>query len=71
MDELVKAVAEKTGLSEDMAQTAVNMVLNTLKDKLPEPIASQLKGIIAGDVDASNLLSGGGGFLNNLLGGDK
>lgn len=68
MDEIVKAVAEKTGLPEEMARTAVTMVVNFVKAKLPRPIASQLDGLIAGDVNPDDLLKGGGGLLGGLFG---
>lgn len=59
MDELVKLVVQKTGITEDQARTAVTTVLNFLKQKLPAPIAGQ--------VDA--VLSGSGGALGGLFGG--
>ena len=49
MDELVKLVVEKTGISEEQAQGAVDTVLDYLKDKLPAPIAGQIDGVIAGE----------------------
>ena len=48
MDELVKLVSKKTGISEELAKTAVEVVLGYLKDKLPAPIAGQIDGIISG-----------------------
>lgn len=60
MDEVVKMVSEKTGLSEEMSRVAVETVLTYLKGKLPEPIAGQL----------DNILEGGGlGNLSDLAGG--
>ena len=46
MDELVKLVAQKTGISQDQARTAVTTVLNFLKEKLPAPIAAQVDGVV-------------------------
>lgn len=48
MDELVKLVAQKTGISEDQARTAVTTVLDFLKQRLPAPIASQVDGVLSG-----------------------
>ena len=48
MDDLVKLVSEKTGLSEEMSQTVVNLVLDYLKQKLPEPLAGQLDNFLSG-----------------------
>jgi nucleoid DNA-binding protein len=48
MDELIKQVTEKTGISEDQARTAVNTVITFLKSKLPEPIAGQIDSFTSG-----------------------
>lgn len=48
MDELIKQVSAKTGISEDQARTAVNTVLGFLKTKLPAPIAGQIDNAIGG-----------------------
>lgn len=73
MEQLVKAISEKTGIPESAAEKAVEMVLGELKKKLPAPIAGQLDGILSGDVDPQSLLNslGGdsGGFLKKLFGG--
>jgi len=50
VNEVVKMVAEKTGLSEDKAQIAVNLVVDFLKSKLPQPIASQIDGVMSGNM---------------------
>ena len=46
MEELVKLVAQKTGMPEAQAQTAVETVLGYLKERLPAPLASQLDAVI-------------------------
>lgn len=48
MDELVNMVAKKTGLSPEMAKTAVTTVLDFLKKKLPAPIAGQIDTVLGG-----------------------
>lgn len=58
MDELVKLVAEKTGLSDEMAETAVKLVLDFVKDKLPAPVAGQIDALLDGDSGAADLLGG-------------
>ncbi len=63
MDELVKLVVQKTGISEDQARQAVNVVLNFLKERLPAPIASQVDGVINNP--------GVAGALGGLFGGKK
>jgi len=71
MDELVKLVQEKTGLSAAQAKKAVEVVVDFLKKKLPKPLAGQLDNILdnedmmdqAADM-AKKGLSGLGGLLN-------
>jgi uncharacterized protein YidB (DUF937 family) len=60
MQDIVKLVAEKTGLSESMAKTAVDTVLGFLKDKLPNGIGNQLDSFLG---------SGDGGKNDSPLGG--
>jgi nucleoid DNA-binding protein len=48
MEDLIKQVTAKTGISEEQARGAVTTVLAFLKDKLPEPVAVQLDTIVAG-----------------------
>jgi hypothetical protein len=62
MDELVKQVAQRTGISEDQARTAVTTVLGFLKDKLPAPIASQIDKVAGGGE------SGGLGDIGSAVG---
>lgn len=64
MDELVKLVSQKTGITEQQAKGAVETVLNFLKQKLPTPIAGQIDGLLKGGVQGDDLLKG----LGNLLG---
>ena len=54
MDEIVKQVAAKTGISEEQAKTAVTTVLGFLKNKLPAPIAGQIDGVIGGGGESSS-----------------
>ncbi len=66
MNELVKLVSEKTGLSEDMSKKAAETVLDYLKNKLPAPIASQIDGLLrsgSAGSSANDLVSGLGGLL--------
>jgi uncharacterized protein (DUF2267 family) len=48
MDELVKLVSKKVGISENQAKQAVETVMGFLKDKLPAPIASQVETVLSG-----------------------
>ena len=52
MEELIKLVTQKVGISPDQAQAAVQVVLKFLKDKLPKPVAGQIDkalGLSGGD----------------------
>ena len=42
MDELIKQVSERAGISEAQAGTAVTTVVGFLKERLPAPIAGQV-----------------------------
>ncbi len=48
MEDTIKAVAAKAGINTDQAHLAVGAVLETLKSKLPAPIAGQLEGLLGG-----------------------
>ncbi|HJY28665.1 MAG TPA: hypothetical protein VJ306_11600 [Pyrinomonadaceae bacterium] len=56
MEELIKRITEKTGISEDQARTAVTTVSGFLKEKLPAPLAGQV----------DNVLSGAGGMSDKI-----
>ena len=63
MDELVKTVSDKVGISEAQAKQAIGMTLAFLKDKLPDPIAGQLDAALEGDVSGLGDVAGGLGKL--------
>ena len=64
MDELVKLVSKKTGLSEAQAKQAVEVVIGYLKRKLPAPVASQIDGILGGGTSqVADVAKGLGGLL--------
>jgi hypothetical protein len=65
MDELIKLVSEKTGISEELARTAVETVLGYLKEKLPVPIAGQIDALLGGG-GLEDLAKGLGGILGAL-----
>ncbi|HEU4596928.1 MAG TPA: hypothetical protein VFS10_17475 [Pyrinomonadaceae bacterium] len=75
MDELIKQVTEKTGISEAQARSAVETVVGFLKDRLPAPIAGQLDGVIGGAGGAVGGLADKAGDvlggLGGMLGGKK
>ena len=70
MEELIRQVVERTGISEAQAQTAVTTVLGFLKARLPESLAGQLDGLVGGAAGAAGGAIGGlGGAAGDVLGG--
>ncbi|HEV2859901.1 MAG TPA: hypothetical protein VGX48_02720 [Pyrinomonadaceae bacterium] len=68
MDELIRQVTERTGISEQQARTAVETVIGFLKTRLPAPIAGHLDSFTGGGATGS----GGGGLADqagDVLGG--
>ncbi len=74
MEELINIVVQKTGISQEDAQKAVQVVMDTLKTRLPAPIAAHLDALLTGGVsgeinslegEAGNLIKG---ELGNLFG---
>jgi len=69
MDELVNQVASRTGISQDQAREAVQMVVDFLKSKLPAPIAGQIDAVLSGNTlddaaqQAQQALGGLGGMF--------
>jgi hypothetical protein len=66
MDELVRTVAAKTGISEDQARTAVETVVGFLKERLPEPLAGHVDSAL-GSSAASSALDGVADKLGGLF----
>ena len=74
MDELIKQVTERTGISEEQARTAVQTVLGYLQNNLPAGISQQLGGLLGGGAGGGGIPGGVGdlvGGLGGMLGGDK
>ena len=73
MDELIKQVSERAGISEAQASTAVTTVVGFLKERLPSPIAGQVdnalnSGAVGTGIDAisdraGDVLGGLGGMF--------
>ena len=66
MDELIKQVTERAGISETQARSAVETVMGFLKDRLPAPIAGQVDGLLGG---ASGAIGGLANTAGDVLGG--
>jgi hypothetical protein len=71
MEEIINVVVQKTGISQEDAQKAVEVIINELKSRLPGPIASHLDSFIAGGMSGgmSTLAGEAGDVLKSKLGG--
>ena len=72
MDDLIKQLQEKTGLGVDQIKSVVNGVMDFLGDKLPGPIAGQVKKLLGDEGDGGDDAGGGGGLADqakDMLGG--
>ncbi len=56
MNELIQKICERTGLTPDQANSALNVVVSHLKERLPAPIAAHVDGVLSGA--ASSQLGG-------------
>jgi len=71
MEELIRQVSQRSGISEDQARKAVDTVLNYMRDKLPASVSGTIDGAlggganVAGDVadTAQNVLGNIGGMF--------
>jgi uncharacterized protein (DUF2267 family) len=81
MNELVQMVSQRSGLSQENAQKAVEAVLEILKEKLPAPLANNLQAFVDGGMqggvgmlgqEAGDLIKGKlGDFVGGMFGGKK
>ena len=69
MDELVRQVVERTGISEAQARTAVETVVGFLKERLPAPIAGQVDGALGAAGGAVGTIADRAGDVLGGLGG--
>ncbi len=71
MEDLIKQVTDKVGISPDQAKSAIRVVMGFLGDKLPGPIAGQVNKLLDnGDSDDGGDDDGGlMGQAKDALGG--
>jgi len=60
MEELIRQVSERAGISEEQARTAVETVAGFLKERVPAPYSSYIDSFLSG---------GEGGGLGGIAGG--
>ena len=70
MDDLLKQITEKFGVSADQAKGIIGTVASFLGDKLPGPIGSQVTKLLGGGDDngEGGDDEGGGGLLDKAKG---
>lgn len=71
MDEVVKLVVQKAGISEAQAHTAVATVVGFLKERLPQPVAGQIDQFLGAGGGAPAGLGDMAKGLGGMFGGDK
>jgi hypothetical protein len=64
MEELATLVSNKTGISQDQARQAVQVVMDYLTTHLPAPVATQVQAVLAGG-NLGDLAKGLGGLFGN------
>lgn len=69
MDALISKVAERTGISQDKARTAVDTVVGFLKERAPAGLSGQIDSLVSGGENsgAGSIASKVGG----MFGGEK
>ncbi len=73
MEEIIKAVMQQTGLSNEIAKQAVAVVLSQIKTQLPKPIADQLDALLGGTGagDSADVMGTVMKGLGGMFGGGK
>ena len=66
MDELMQAIAAKTGLPADQAQGAAQAAMDFFKEKLPAGMGEKLEDLIAGNTDS--IADAAGGMVDKAKG---
>jgi len=64
MEELIQTVADKTGISPDQAKSAIEAIIDHLKDKLPIGLGDKIESFLQNGSESSPL-------GDELLGGLK
>lgn len=68
MDSLISMVAQRSGISEDKARTAVDTVVGFLKEHAPAGLSGQIDSLVGG---ASSGSGGIASTIGGMFGGGK
>jgi hypothetical protein len=66
MEELIRQVTERTGITDAQARTAIDTVMGYMRDKLPATMSGTLDGVLGG---GANVAGGVADTAQNVLGG--
>jgi hypothetical protein len=66
MEELIRQVTERTGITESQARTAIDTVMGYMRDKLPASASGMIDGVVGGGANAAG---GVADTAQNVLGG--
>jgi hypothetical protein len=69
MDQLVKTISQKTGISQEQAQTAVQEVISFVKAKLPPQYAGYVDTFLSGSGNMPTNMPSNLGDLEKEVGG--
>ena len=69
MEELIRQVTQRAGISEEQARTAVQTVLGYLQNNLPAGVSQQLGGLLGGGAASGGGIADRAGDLVGGLGG--
>ena len=69
MDSLISMVAERSGISEDKARTAVDTVVGFLKEHAPAGLSGQIDSLVGGASSSSGDIASTVRFSSSLAGG--
>lgn len=58
MEELLKELKEKVGLSEEQAKKTFSTLVSFMKSKLPAGLSDNVEGLLSGKMDLSSMMSG-------------
>ena len=68
MDSLINMVAQRSGISEDKAKTAVDTVVGFLKEHAPAGLSGQIDSLVGGESPGTGSIASS---IGSMLGGKK
>jgi len=71
MQQLINLITEKTGISQEQAQGAVESIVSFLKDKLPFGLGDHLDNALNDNGEGEGLLDKAGDLIGGFFGGNE